>query len=338
MKQVQKLNNLINRIIKEEMDKSQSGVLDITIPSKFAHALADPRVSDNPSYVNHMKSNDGGKTYNLSIKSKTPEFTQLKRAVERISDNITNPEMEKVYHDLVDGIEKADATGTVDLINKERQDKKGMKEGKEESSESSKMDEDKVEYTQDGTAKTATSAQKQDAMKAKAGETVSYKKPGQMQEEDENTQEHDEYTQDIDHEDKDGEQDDLAARSLAEAAGQMKGICEAPKDAKHAKHAGKVLKHIEAANEALKGLRGHEKMLEAKQNEIDQKEGGKHLKAIEKHLGKVVKDKDAVGKMMKKMPIEKVLALKQAKGGELDEEKVAKALLKHVIKEGHFKN
>jgi hypothetical protein len=207
----------------------------------------------------------------------------------------------------------------------------------EESSESSKIEEDKVEYTPDGTAKTASSTQKQDVLKAKAGETVSYKKPGQMQEEDENTQEHDEYTQDMDHVDKDGEQDDLAARALAEVAGHMKGIVEAPKDAKHARHAGKVLKHIEAANEALGHLRGHEKMILAKENDKDNKEGEKHLKAIEKHLGKVVKDKDAVGKMMKKMPIEKVIALKKAKGGELDEEKVAKALLKHVIKEGHFK-
>ena len=206
----------------------------------------------------------------------------------------------------------------------------------EESSESSKMDEDKVEYTPDGTPKTASSTQKQDAMKTKAGETVSYKKPGQMQEEDENTEGADEYTQDMDHVDKDGEQDDLAARALAEAAGQMKGIVEAPKDAKHAKHAAKVLKHVEAANEALGHLRGHEKMILAKENDKDNKEGEKHLKAIEKHLGKVVKDKDAVGKMMKKMPIEKVIALKKAKGGELDEEKVAKALLKHVIKEGAF--
>jgi hypothetical protein len=77
-------------------------------------------------------------------------------------------------------------------------------------------------------------------------------------------------------------------------------------------------------------------MILAKENDKDNKEGEKHLKAIEKHLGKVVKDKDAVGKMMKKMPIEKVIALKKAKGGELDEEKVAKALLKHVIKEGAF--
>jgi hypothetical protein len=251
--------------------------------------------------------------------------------------DIKKNDLKKILEDLYENKKNMKQSQLDNLI--KRIIKEEMSRSKsEESSESSKMDEDKVEYTQDGTAKTATSAQKQDAMKAKAGETVSYKKPGQMQEEDENTQEHDEYTQDIDHEDKDGEQDDLAARSLAEAAGQMKGICEAPKDAKHAKHAGKVLKHIEAANEALGHLRGHEKMLEAKQNEIDQKEGGKHLKAIEKHLGKVVKDKDAVGKMMKKMPIEKVLALKQAKGGELDEEKVAKALLKHVIKEGHFKN
>ena len=39
MKQTQKLDSLISRIIKEELGKSQKGVLDVTIPSKFAFAL-----------------------------------------------------------------------------------------------------------------------------------------------------------------------------------------------------------------------------------------------------------------------------------------------------------
>ena len=37
------------------------------------------------------------------------------------------------------------------------------------------------------------------------------------------------------------------------------------------------------------------------------------------------------------MPVGKAMELKKAAGGELDEEKVAKAMLKYVIKEGLVK-
>jgi hypothetical protein len=79
-------------------------------------------------------------------------------------------------------------------------------------------------------------------------------------------------------------------------------------------------------------------MLEEKDQANKEKEAQGHLKAIEKHLGKIVKDKDAVGKMMKKMPIEKVIAMKQQmQNKELDEEKLAKVMLKHSLKEGWIK-
>ena len=96
MNQKAKLNQLILRILKEEMDKSQSGVLDITIPSKFAHALADSRVSDDPSYVNHMKSNDGGKTYNLSIKSTThSKFVEIPAIFRQQDGNFSSESLHK---------------------------------------------------------------------------------------------------------------------------------------------------------------------------------------------------------------------------------------------------
>ena len=196
-------------------------------------------------------------------------------------------------------------------------------------SDGGEMDEEqKTLITPDGTPNTATSTQKQDSMHTKAGDTVKYKKPGQLEENDESVQ-------DMDHDDAQPQGLDLAA-SLEEVMAHLKGIQEAPKDAKHANHAGKVMKHISAAQEALKGLKGHNDMLEAKEVEQDQKDAGKHLVNIKKHLFKVIKDKDTLERIMKKMPIEKAIELKKAKGGELDEEKVAKAILKHVIKEGTF--
>ena len=196
-------------------------------------------------------------------------------------------------------------------------------------SDGGEMDEEqKTLITPDGTPNTATSTQKQDSMHTKAGDTVKYKKPGQLEE-------NDEPVQDMDHDDAQPQGLDLAA-SLEEVMAHLKGIQEAPKDAKHANHAGKVMKHISAAQEALKGLKGHNDMLEAKEVEQDQKDAGKHLVNIKKHLFKVIKDKDTLERIMKKMPIEKAIELKKAKGGELDEEKVAKAILKHVIKEGTF--
>ena len=54
-------------------------------------------------------------------------------------------------------------------------------------------------------------------------------------------------------------------------------------------------------------------------------------------MSKVIKDKETLDRIMNKMPVGKAMELKKAAGGELDEEKVAKAMLKYVIKEGLVK-
>jgi hypothetical protein len=195
-------------------------------------------------------------------------------------------------------------------------------------SDAGEVDETKKYITPDGTERTLSIDQKTQIKKARPGETIDITKPGQLEE-------YNEPVQDMEHDDSQPQGLDLAA-SLEEMMAHLKGIQEAPKDAKHANHAGKVMKHISAAQEALKGLKGHNDMLEAKEVEQDQKDAGKHLMNIKKHLGKIIKDKDTLERIMKKMPIEKAMELKKAKGGELDEEKVAKAMLKHVIKEGTF--
>lgn len=129
---------------------------------------------------------------------------------------------------------------------------------------------------------------------------------------------------------------DLAGK-IAEVIDSLKAITEAPKDAKHAKYAEKVMKHMEAAKTALDGLTSHEGLLEEKDAAEQEKEAGKHLMGIRKHMSKVIKDKETLDRIMNKMPVGKAMELKKAAGGELDEEKVAKAMLKYVIKEGLIK-
>ena len=130
------------------------------------------------------------------------------------------------------------------------------------------------------------------------------------------------------------------AGQVAEIAEKLKIMAEGGNDPKKQRLAEKVMKYMESAKAALEALTGHEAMLEEKDQAVKQKAAQGHLKAIEKHLGKIVRDKDAVGKMMKKMPIEKVIAMKQqmqSKEKELDEERVAKAMLKYSLQEGLVK-
>ena len=129
---------------------------------------------------------------------------------------------------------------------------------------------------------------------------------------------------------------DLAGK-IAEVIDGLKAITESPKDKKHAKYAEKVMKHIGAAQAALEALTGHESILEEKDAAQAEKDAEGHLKGIRKHMSKVIKDKDTLDRIMNKMPVGKAMELKKAAGGELDEEKVAKAMLKYVIKEGLVK-
>lgn len=129
---------------------------------------------------------------------------------------------------------------------------------------------------------------------------------------------------------------DLAGK-IAEVIDGLKAITESPKDKKHAKYAEKVMKHVGAAQAALEALTGHEGLLEEKDAAQAEKDAEGHLKGIRKHMSKVIKDKETLDRIMNKMPVGKAMELKKAAGGELDEEKVAKAMLKYVIKEGLVK-
>ena len=190
------------------------------------------------------------------------------------------------------------------------------------------VDEYKKFVTVDGTNKTLTPEQKKEMQKAKAGETIDITKVGGPQEGSEDEIASDSTETPLSH--------DLAGK-IAEVIDGLKAITESPKDKKHGKYAEKVMKHIGAAQAALEALTGHESILEEKDAAQAEKDAEGHLKGIRKHMSKVIKDKDTLDRIMNKMPVGKAMELKKAAGGELDEEKVAKAMLKYVIKEGLVK-
>jgi hypothetical protein len=139
------------------------------------------------------------------------------------------------------------------------------------------------------------------------------------------------------------ENEDQPAPSAADIAGKMSEILdklnnmsEMKQDPKYKKHAEKAAKYMEAAKSALEGLTNYETMLEEKDKENKEKGAGKVLKTIEKALSKIIKDKNTVAKIMHKMPVSKVIELQSTANKELDEEKVAKAMLNVALKEGYI--
>ncbi len=124
---------------------------------------------------------------------------------------------------------------------------------------------------------------------------------------------------------------------LSEIIDSINRISEGGKDEKHKKHAAKVMKAMEAAKTALEAMTAHEMMLEEKEKEVEKKEGEKHVGKFKKALTKLVKDPAAVEKIGAKMSPEKIMMLKKQMNKELDEEKLAKAMLKHSLKEAALK-
>jgi uncharacterized protein YnzC (UPF0291/DUF896 family) len=93
------------------------------------------------------------------------------------------------------------------------------------------------------------------------------------------------------------------------------------------------MKYLDAAKTALESVVAHEAMLEEKSLAEQTKLAEKHLKEIRKHVAKKIKDETIVEKIMSKMNPHSIMAMKKKKGGELDEEKVAEAMLKVALNE-----
>ena len=128
------------------------------------------------------------------------------------------------------------------------------------------------------------------------------------------------------------------AGQVAEIVDKLKTMSEGSDDPKKQKLAAKAMKQMESAKAALEALTAHETMLEEKKQQEEIKDAEKHVKGFKKHLTKLVKEPAAVEKIAAKLTPEKMADLKKkVKSGELDEEKLARVMLQHSLKEGWIK-
>lgn len=128
------------------------------------------------------------------------------------------------------------------------------------------------------------------------------------------------------------------AGQVAEIVDKLKAMSEGSEDPKKQKLAVKAMKQMESAKAALEALTAHETMLEEKKQQEEIKDAEKHVKGFKKHLTKLVKEPAAVEKIAAKMTPQKMADLKKkVKSGELDEEKLARVMLQHSLKEGWIK-
>lgn len=278
MKQIQKLDELIKKILKEELENSLK---------------EDYRIEALKKEIDSIKKN-----YDLGLLTDNERKKQLEY-------------LKSKYKDLM----------TVARL-------KGIDMNEEEK----ELDEKKLSFiTPDGTDKVLTTAQKDELKNAKAGDSVSFKKAGStMQEENE------EEMQDTQLESMPTGTE--IAGQVAEIVDKLKTMSEGSDDPKKQKLAAKAMKQMESAKAALEALTAHETMLEEKKQQEEEKDAEKHVKGFKKHLTKLVKEPAAVEKIAAKMDAKKMAELKKKlKSGELDEEKLARVMLQHSLKEGWIK-
>jgi hypothetical protein len=116
----------------------------------------------------------------------------------------------------------------------------------------------------------------------------------------------------------------------------LKAISEGSQDSKVHKIAEKASAQLEAAKKTLEALTAHEVMLQEKEHEMYVKQASKKKKMIEKYLKKSIKMPEVVEKLMKKLPDDKVADMMKKAKGELDEKKVAGAMMKVALKENYL--
>lgn len=190
--------------------------------------------------------------------------------------------------------------------------------------------EEKEFVTPDGTARTSTPSQKKMISKMKPGAVIKYRRPGQtttsttLEGKEEGMEEQVPQATDI-------------AGKIAEMIDNLSKISEASADLKIQKIAGKAASQLEAAKSTLESLTAHEVMLNEKEHEKYVKNASKKRKSIEKHLSKSVKMPEIVEKLMKRMPDEKIAEMLKKSNGELDEKKLANAMMKVALRESYIK-
>jgi hypothetical protein len=127
------------------------------------------------------------------------------------------------------------------------------------------------------------------------------------------------------------------AGQVAEIVEKLKAMSEGSEDPKKQKHAAKVMKYMESAKAALEALTAHETMLEEKDQAEQEKKAEKHKKNIEKIFKGIVKDENIVNRLKDKLSTKNIADLSKRlgeKGKELDEDALARIVLNNSLKEG----
>ena len=326
MKQTQKLDDLIKRILKEEMDAIAGEIKKENEPFNIPKRMAE-LTSEEKNKIKELlkKRNSSPKSEHDKIDSEVTNIIFPEEMKEQ-----GNPEAKFFIYDR--NLKKTIGTG----FNTRGEAKKAIDAMIEKHpdlaqrlsvSDSGEIKETKI-------SKNDPYKQQKERIALSKNQTVDIVDPNNP---DKTTNENEEVPEVKPGKDPEGHSlppaNEIAGK-LAEISDSLEAITNEPKDPKHASHAEKVKKHVEAAKLALEALTAHEKMLEDKQAQSDEKGAHKTLKGIHKHLGKMVKDEAAKAKIMAKITPQHIIDAKKAKG-EIDEEKFAKAMLKHVIKEGN---
>ena len=314
MKQSQKLDALISKIIKEELDSRSKGVLDMEISEDLLRALINPSHTDSPINLKDLNLDKGTNgVYRIMIQSKTPEFRQFKKDFKQVKSYIPG-DLEDEYDDVAKAIEKVDIEGSVDLI------KQGRKSGMEEETTIYPTTNGKI-----GGIKNTKDREeaKKDLEMQKAVKLVKPGEVGSLKEKE---------MQDMEQKPKASE----IAGQVAEIMEKLKSMAEG-EDPKKGKHAAKVMKYMESAKAALEALTAHETMLEEKDQAEQEKKAEKHRKNVEKIFKGIVKDENIVNRLKDKLSTEDIVTLTKKlkdKGKELDEEKLARIVLNRSLQEG----
>jgi hypothetical protein len=199
--------------------------------------------------------------------------------------------------------------------------------------DSSVKEEKKQFITKDGTSRTLTPDQINQLRTLGPGDTATYMKPGERQSP---TASESEEIKPKDEAMRTTPSSTEISGKIAEMIDSLRAVSEGSEDPKVHKIAEKASAQLEVAKKTLESLTAHEVMLQEKEHEKYVKEAAKKRKVIEKYLKKTVKMPEVVEKLMKKLPDEKVADMMKKSKGELDEEKVAGAMMRVALRESYI--
>ena len=338
MKQSQKLDALISRIIKEELGKEYNSVNEDS-KKKLYPVMQDDEDEENTHYLG----NDGKYDYYYSEDSESGSSGKRGTLIAQFDNNIGHNQsgLDGAYGKILNNALKmahdqklltAEDKKTLKQIELERRKQGKIKDGDGIFT----LPDDKAELEEETTIYPTTNGKiggikntkdreeaKKDLEMQKAVKLVKPGEVGSLKEKE---------MQDMEQKPKASE----IAGQVAEIMEKLKSMAEG-EDPKKGKHAAKVMKYMESAKAALEALTAHETMLEEKDQKAKEDDATKQLKGVRKQLDKILKDKEMADRVMEKLSVEKMIDLKSKAKKDIDEAGLARIMVKHSLKESWVK-